>query len=46
MSELGPRVLIVDDEGIRRFLSASLGAHGYSIQEASSGEEVLQEGRG
>jgi two-component system, OmpR family, KDP operon response regulator KdpE len=43
MSELGPRVLIVDDEpGIRRFLSASLGAHGYSIQEASSGEEALQ----
>jgi two-component system, OmpR family, KDP operon response regulator KdpE len=43
MSELGPRVLIVDDEpGIRRFLSASLRAHGYSIQEASSGEEALQ----
>ena len=47
MSELGPRVLIVDDEpGIRRFLSASLGAHGYSIQEACSGEEALQECRG
>jgi two-component system KDP operon response regulator KdpE len=36
-------VLIVDDEaGIRRFLRASLEAHGYSIHEASSGEEALQ----
>lgn len=39
----GPRVLIVDDEaGIRRFLRASLEAHGYSVHEASSGEETLQ----
>ena len=39
----GPRVLIVDDEtGIRRFLRASLEAHGYSIHEASTGEEALQ----
>lgn len=43
MSDAGPRVLIVDDEaGIRRFLHASLEAHGYSIQEASTGEEALQ----
>ena len=43
MSDAGPRVLIVDDEaGIRRFLRASLEAHGYSIHEASSGEEALQ----
>jgi two-component system, OmpR family, KDP operon response regulator KdpE len=43
VSDSGPRVLVVDDEaGIRRFLRASLEAHGYSIQEASSGEEALQ----
>ena len=42
MSNPGPRVLIVDDEaGIRRFLRASLEAHGYSIDEASTGEEAL-----
>ncbi|HLZ09260.1 MAG TPA: response regulator [Chloroflexota bacterium] len=36
-------MLIVDDEvGIRRFLRASLTAHGYSVQEASTGEEALQ----
>ncbi|MEP6539099.1 MAG: response regulator transcription factor [Bryobacteraceae bacterium] len=35
--------MIVDDEaGIRRFLRASLEAHGYSVQEAPSGEEALQ----
>jgi len=43
MIDQGPRVLIVDDEaGIRRFLSASLVARGYSVHEASSGEEALQ----
>ena len=43
MTGQGARVLIVDDEvGIRRFLRASLAAHGYSVQEASSGEEALQ----
>lgn len=43
MMEQGPRVLIVDDEpAIRRFLRASLGAHGYSVHEASTGEEALQ----
>ena len=43
MSDLGSRVLIVDDEaGIRRFLRATLGVHGYSVQEASTGEEALQ----
>ena len=36
-------MLIVDDEaGIRRFLRLSLGAHGYSIQEAGTGEDALQ----
>src|SRR5579864_3986805 len=43
MTGQGSRVLIVDDEvGIRRFLRASLTAHGYSVQEASTGEEALQ----
>ena len=43
MSSPGPRVLIVDDEaGIRGFLRASLEAHGYSVNEASTGEEALQ----
>lgn len=43
MSDPGPRVLIVDDEpAIRRFLRTSLGAHGYSVHEASSGNEALQ----
>ncbi len=44
MSDIGPRVLIVDDEAeIRRFLHVSLAAHGYSVREASTGEEALQE---
>jgi two-component system KDP operon response regulator KdpE len=43
MTEHGPRVLIIDDEpAIRRFLRASLSAHGYSVHEASTGEEALQ----
>ena len=43
MSSPGLRVLIVDDEaGIRGFLRASLEAHGYSVNEASTGEEALQ----
>jgi two-component system KDP operon response regulator KdpE len=43
MSDQGPRVLIVDDEvAIRRFLRSSLAAHGYSVHDASSGEEALQ----
>jgi len=43
MTGQGPRVLIVDDEAaIRRFLRASLTAHGYAVYEASTGEEALQ----
>ena len=43
MSSPGLRVLIVDDEaGIRGFLRATLEAHGYSVNEASTGEEALQ----
>jgi two-component system, OmpR family, KDP operon response regulator KdpE len=43
MMEHGQRILIVDDEsGIRRFLHASLTSQGYSVSEASSGEEALQ----
>ncbi len=42
MSETGLRVLVVDDEpAIRRFLRASLSAHGYQIFEATCGEEAL-----
>jgi two-component system KDP operon response regulator KdpE len=43
VSDPGSRILIVEDEaGIRRFLHASLESHGYSIHEASTGEEALQ----
>lgn len=39
----GIRVLIVDDElPIRRFLRASLTAHGYQITEASNGSDALE----
>jgi two-component system, OmpR family, KDP operon response regulator KdpE len=42
VSEQPTRVLVVDDEPqIRRFLRTSLGAHGYTILEASNGEEAL-----
>jgi two-component system KDP operon response regulator KdpE len=42
MSESGPRILIIDDErAIRRFLRASLTAHGYTVFEAISGQEGL-----
>ena len=42
MSEVGPRVLIVDDEqAIRRLLRTVLAAHGYVVLEAASGEEAL-----
>ena len=43
MGDIGPRVLVVDDElAIRRFLRASLSAQGYQIFEAASGEHALQ----
>ncbi|MCU0509195.1 MAG: response regulator [Anaerolineae bacterium] len=44
MNEPGhPRILIVDDEqAIRRFLRASLTAHGYAVQEAATGEDALR----
>src|SRR5215475_262370 len=43
MTEPGARVVVVDDEvAIRRFLRASLTAHGYFVSEASTGEEALQ----
>jgi two-component system KDP operon response regulator KdpE len=42
VSEQSARVLVVDDEPqIRRFLRTSLGAHGYTILEASNGQEAL-----
>ena len=42
MEETGVRILVVDDErAIRRFLRASLSAHGHTILEASAGREAL-----
>lgn len=42
MSEGSLRVLVVDDErAIRRFLRASLTAHGHTVYEASDGGEAL-----
>ena len=42
MTENALRVLVVDDErAIRRFLRTSLTAHGYTVYEASSGQEAL-----
>jgi two-component system KDP operon response regulator KdpE len=42
MSEMGPRVLVVDDEpAIRRFLCTSLSAHDYSVFDAGNGQEAL-----
>jgi two-component system KDP operon response regulator KdpE len=42
VTEGGLRVLVVDDErAIRRFLHASLTAHGYTVYEAASGHEAL-----
>lgn len=39
----GPTILLVDDEApLRQVLRARLTARGYTIQEASSGEEVLR----
>ena len=42
MAEKGLRILVVDDErAIRRFLRASLAAHGHDILAAASGTEAL-----
>lgn len=42
MTESGSMILIVDDERpIRRFLRASLGAHGYAVIEAENGTEAI-----
>jgi two-component system, OmpR family, KDP operon response regulator KdpE len=42
MSDTGQRVLIVDDEiPIRRYLRAALGAQGFAVFEAASGQEAL-----
>jgi two-component system KDP operon response regulator KdpE len=43
MPESSLRVVVVDDEpAIRRFLRASLAAHGYVVYEAANGMEALQ----
>jgi two-component system KDP operon response regulator KdpE len=42
MTQSGVRVLVVDDEAaIRRYLRASLSAHGYAVFEADSGRAAL-----
>ncbi|MCL4393362.1 MAG: response regulator transcription factor [Chloroflexi bacterium] len=42
MSDPSPRVLVVDDEApIRKFLRASLTAHGYLVFEAATGAQAL-----
>lgn len=42
MSEKGTRILVVDDEqAIRRFLQTSLTANGYTVFEATAGQEAL-----
>lgn len=42
MTEVGQRVLVVDDENsIRRYLRAALGAQGFAVYEASNGQEAI-----
>lgn len=46
MSDEVPNVLVADDEqAMRRFLRASLTAHGYTVHEAATGQQALQEAR-
>ncbi|MGZ9163800.1 MAG: response regulator [Anaerolineales bacterium] len=43
MTEAGMRVLVVDDENpIRRYLRAALGAQGFAVYEASNGEDAIK----
>jgi len=47
MSDLPANILVVDDEKpIRRFLRASLQGHGYTVFEASNGQEAVSEAAG
>jgi two-component system KDP operon response regulator KdpE len=42
MTEVGQRVLVVDDENsIRRYLRAALGAQGFAVYEAANGQEAI-----
>ena len=44
MTELGPLILIVEDEPqMIRFLRASLGAHGYRLHESITGQDGLEQ---
>ncbi len=41
MTDAGPLVLVVEDElPVRRFIRASLGAHGYGVEEATTAAET------
>jgi two-component system, OmpR family, KDP operon response regulator KdpE len=43
MNEIGLRVLVVDDEhAIRRYLHAALNAQGYTVYDASNGQQALK----
>jgi two-component system KDP operon response regulator KdpE len=43
MTDPGQRVLVVDDENsIRRYLRAALGAQGFTVYEAANGQETIQ----
>jgi two-component system KDP operon response regulator KdpE len=43
MTESGQRVLVVDDENsIRRYLRAALGAQGFSVYEAANGQQAIR----
>lgn len=43
MTDSRERIFVVDDEpAIRRLLRASLTANGYSVDEAGTGEEIVQ----
>jgi len=47
MNDQPANILVVDDEKpIRRFLRASLQGHGYTVFEAGSGQEAIQEATG
>jgi two-component system KDP operon response regulator KdpE len=44
MSEKGMRILVIDDEmQIRKLLRVALGAHGYDIREAATGEDGINQ---
>ena len=46
MTADAPRILVIEDEPeIRRFLRASLAAHGFDVREAETGKSGLRRSR-